>query len=541
MSVVESLLEARAAFERRDWVAAYEGLSAMSAAELAGQDFANLATAAALTGRRNDCIQALQRAYQLLHKSGDVLAAIRCACSLAQVLTKAGESAVAGGWIARANRLLDDLGGDVAERGYVQLLVMFRHIFAGEFPQAAVCASAVTDYGKRFSDPDLLAMGLCSQGRMAMYEGRVQEGIALLDEAMVGISTGEVSPLFAGRVYCTMIEGCQEVSDYGRVIEWTMALTNWCDDQPGLVVFTGQCAVHRGQIMRIRGAYREALREYAGAVDRYIAAGTEEAVGLAMAEKGEVLRILGKYKEAEQAYSAATAYGHDPQPGLALVWLASGQTRAAAAAVRRILEETQNPVHRSRALPASIEVLLAVGDMDAASAASAELDRIATAFGCTALLASANYTGGQVLLAKGEAGDATPRFRSAAHDWALLGCRYESARCAVALGRGLSKLGDTESAAAQWVQAREIFRELGATPAQREIDDLLVPSVPAGLTTREVEVLRLVAAGNSNADIATALFLSEKTVARHMSNIFGKIGVNTRTAAAKFAFDHRLA
>ena len=151
----------------------------------------------------------------------------------------------------------------MVERGYVLIHVMFRHIFGGEFDQAYVLAQQVTDYGRRFGDPDLVANGLNAQGRMLIYTGRVPEGLALLDEAMVGISTGDVSPIFAGEIYCSMIEACQEVSDYGRAAEWTSALTALGRRAAGLVTFTGQCAVHRGQIMRIRGAFPAAIEEFA--------------------------------------------------------------------------------------------------------------------------------------------------------------------------------------------------------------------------------------------------------------------------------------
>jgi DNA-binding CsgD family transcriptional regulator len=543
VGVVDDLLLAREAYERREWVAAYEALSGLGSKEasaLDGDDFARLATVAHLTGRKNDCIQALQRAYQIHLDAGDFLAAVRCAFWLALVLMTTGESAVGGGWVARAQRLLDGVVGDVVERGYVLINLMFRHIMAGEFAPAHECAVEITDYGRRFNDPDLMAMGICSQGRLALYAGRVPEGLALMDEAMASIATGAVSPIFAGHVYCTMIEGCQEVSDFGRAAEWTVALTRWCDRQPGLVPFTGQCAVHRGQIMRLRGAFNEALEEFAKAVERYVQADTVSAAGLAMAERGDVLRIRGQFDAAEAAYTEALGYGHEPQPGLALLWLARGRVAAAAGAIKRLLVEPRDPVHRSQLLPAAVEILLAAGETDLATDTSAELSEIAAGFGCAALRAMASRAAGHVALTRGDHAGAIPELRRAGRLWNALGAPYEAARCAVLLGRALRALGDEDSAAAELATARRTFAGLGAGPAEREAAALLRPCAPGGLSAREIEVLRLVAAGKTNPEIAAALFLSEKTVARHLSNIFAKIDVASRTAAAAFAFEHRL-
>ncbi|GEL17989.1 helix-turn-helix transcriptional regulator [Pseudonocardia asaccharolytica] len=540
MGIIDDLVRARDAFERREWVAAYGALSDLDPSRLTAADFARLATAAYLLGHRNDCVQALQRAYQVNLDAGETLAAVRCAFWLAMTLIRDGEAAVGGGWIARAQRLLQDAPGELVERGYVLIPVMFRHVSTGEFAAAHERAVDITGYGRRFHDPDLVAMGLSAEGRGLLYAGQVPQGLALFDEAMVGIAAGEVSPIFAGIVYCTMIEGCQEVSDFGRAAEWTSALTRWCDAQPGLVPFTGQCAVHRGQIMRVRGVYAHALEEFDRAVQRYLASETPYAAGLAMSERAEVLRIQGELAAAEEACQKASAFGHDPQPGLALLWLAKGRTQAALAAVRRLVAEPRDPVHRSQVLPAAVQVLLACGEIDEAAGLAAELADIAEGFGCAALRAMAGHATGSVLFAQGDAVAALPPLRTAAARWAGLGCRYEVARCRVLIGQAYRRLGDLDSASSELSQARRAFAELGARLAEQEANRLLQPTAPRGLTAREVEVLRLVASGRSNAEIATELFLSERTVARHVSNIFAKIDVSSRTAAAAFAYEHHL-
>ncbi len=540
MGVIDDLARARQAYERRDWVTAYGALSDVDDEALDADDFARLAMAAFLVGRKNDCIQALQRAFRGHLDRDEVLPAVRCGFWLAMTLITTGEPAVGSGWVGRCQRLLEDVDEDVVERGYLVQLDMFRHIFSGEFAQALELSIELTDYGRRFADPDLEANGLNAQGRMLLYSGRVPEGLALLDEAMVGISTGEVSPIFAGEIYCSLIEACQEVSDYGRAAEWTSALTSWIEAQPGLVPFTGQCAVHRGQIMRVRGAFAEAVEEFTLATERYAAADTPAPAGLAMAECGEVLRILGDLPAAEAAYERAVGFGYEAQPGRSLLWLDRGRTAAAVGAVNRLLAEPLDPVHRSQLLPGAVEVLLGAGEVDRAASVADELVAIGETFGCAALQAMAAYARGRVLLAGGQAEPAVPELRRAMAGWRSLDAPYEAARARLQLGLALRVLADEESGSAEIAAARATFGTLGAAPAEREAARLLGTAHPSGLTDREVEVLRLVARGSSNPEIATTLVLSEKTVARHLSNIFTKLDVGSRTAAAAFAFDNGL-
>jgi ATP/maltotriose-dependent transcriptional regulator MalT len=540
MSIVEQLIRAREAYDRREWLATYDGLTEAAPDQQTAGDSVQLATAAYLLGRRNECVQALQRAYQLNLDAGDVLASVRSAFWLAMVLLTSGETAIGGGWVARSHRLLAQIDGDVVERGYVLIHEMFRHIFANEVEAAYPIAEQITEYGRRYDDPDLLAMGLSSQGRMLLYGGRVPDGLALLDESMVSVAAGEVSTIFAGNIYCSMIEACQEIGDFDRAARWTSALTTWCAEQPGLVPFTGQCAVHRGQIMRQLGAFDEALIELDFAVQRYLAAQITDAAGLAMAERGDVLRIRGDLAGAQAAYERAIGLGYEPQPGLALLWLAEGRTDAAVAAIRRLLGEMRDPVHRSQLLPTAATVLLAAGQRDEAAAVCAELGSIADSFACPSVCARAGTATALLALECGDPAAAMQPLRAAIAVWERLAARYEVAQCRVLLGRALRGVGDEESALTELAAAQRSLAELGAAPAEHEAAALITPACPGGLTLREVEVLRLVAAGRTNPEIAKALFLSEKTVARHLSNIFTKLDVTSRTAAAAFAFEHHL-
>ncbi|GAA1578810.1 hypothetical protein GCM10009789_35570 [Kribbella sancticallisti] len=541
MGVVDDLHRAREAYERREWVSAYRTLSGLDESDLSAGDFAALAITAYLLGQRNDCVQATQRAYKANVDDGDVLGAARSALWLATLLFEGGEVAIGSGWVARAQRLLDEVEGDVVERGYLLEMQGFGHIMKGELAEAAALARQVTDYGRRFHDADLLAVGLSFEGRLAIYSARVADGFRLLDEAMVWVLAGEVSPLYSGLVYCSAIEACQEISDLGRAGEWTHALTTWCESQPGLVAFTGQCAVHRGQLMRLHGAYAEALVELDRAAARYAAAGGHQAVGLACYERGETHRLRGDYDAADTAYDEAAEHGHHAQPGRVLLWLSRGRVDEAEAAVRRLLVEVRDPVPRSGLLPAAVEVLIAAGDVDGAAEAMQELDGLARSFGSSALLSAASGASARVALATGDAAGALTSARAGLEGWARLDAPYEAARCRVLVGRALRLLGDEASATGDLAEARRTFTTLAAAPAEREVAELLGDiDVPGGLSPRELEVLRLVAAGRSNPEIAAALFLSEKTVARHLSNIFTKLDVGSRTAAAAFAYVHRL-
>ncbi len=544
MDVVAELALGRQAFEERSWATAYERLAAVDPRALGEADRLALGTAAFLSGDREAADRAYQESYRRHIDSGAMLAAARDTFWLGMLHNTGGNPAIGGGWVARGARLLHDAPPDAVEHGYQAVHEMFRHIFAGEFPAALEVSERIAETGQRCRDANLVALGLSSQGRLLIYGSRVPEGLALLDEAMVGLNEPDVSPVIAGHVYCSMVEGCQEIADYRRMTEWTTLLTRWCQVQPDLVPFTGQCAVHRAQIMRWRGALPEALDELRLALARYVAEGGTPAAGLAHYERGEVLRVQGDYAGAAAAYEEAAALGRDPQPGLALLTLAKGRVPAAVAMVRRLMDETPDPVHRSGHLPAAVEVFLAAGELDAARLAADELTSVAASFGCESLEASGAFGQGSVSLAAGDADGAAEALHHLRHAWKVwiqLGARYEAAWARVQIGVACRVLGDEESALSELGVARRTFAEIGAAPARSEVERLLGRTLPDGLSAREAEVLRLVASGQSNGQIAAALFLSQKTVERHLSNIFAKTGAASRTAAAAYAFEHGLA
>jgi DNA-binding CsgD family transcriptional regulator len=541
MGVVDELVQAREEYERGDWARALNIWSDLDPDAMGAEDLRAAAVSAHLLGRPTDAVGFYQRAYRTFDDAHELGGAVRCAFHLAMTHANSGEPSLARGWTARAARLVEQLDDDAVERGYLAFLEMFAHLQGGDMATAAARAADVTAIGRRHGDQDLVALGLCSSGRIAIYADQVDDGLGLLDEAMTVLTAGEVSPEVCGNVYCTAIEGCQQIAEFARVAEWTSALHRWCAGLPGLVTFTGQCAVHRGQVMRVRGAWPEALEEFERAVDRYRLADSLPAAGLAEYERGDLLRLLGEYTAADMAYQRSAELGFDPQPGLALLWLVTGRPDAAVGAIRRLLAEQPGPVQQCGLLPGAVEVLLAVATIDEARTAAAALDEVARQLGTPAVQAMAAYAAGAVELAAGDAAGSLPYLRKADMIWRRIESPFEVARTQVLVGRALNELGDPGSGQGELHAAEATFQALGAAPALAEVQRMLRPAAaPAGLTGREVEVLRLVASGHSNAAIATALVVSEKTVARHLSNIFAKLDVGSRTAAAAYAFEHHL-
>jgi ATP/maltotriose-dependent transcriptional regulator MalT len=534
----------REAARRLAWADAAAALSlADESSSLAAEDLELLATAAYLLGRVDDCLRALQRAQQLHAEAGDPRRAARCAFWLAFHLGSRGDVAQASGWLARAGRLLEHEPEDCPEHGYLLIPVAFQQLMAGDYAAGLATSAEAAEIGARTGDADLAALARFLQGRALVYEGRMGEGLALLDEVMVAVVAGELSPAVAGTVYCGVIEGCQEVSELRRAREWTAALTTWCGNQPDMVTFTGQCLVHRAEIMHLHGAWPEAVEEARRARERLALAADKHVTGAACYQQAEIRRSYGDFAAAEEAYQEASRFGREPQPGLALLRLIQGRNDTAEAAIRRVLAETTDRLARAKLLPAHAEIMLAVGDVPAARAAADELAAIAGDYDTPAMLAVAGHARGAVLLAEGDARAAVTALRGAWQAWRDLQAPYEAARVRVLVGLGCRALGDEEAAAMELEAARTVFAQLGAAPDLMRLEALAQREHAArahGLTARELQVLRLLATGRTNHAIATELVLAEKTIHRHVSNIFTKLGVSSRAAATAYAYQHRL-
>jgi len=538
MPVVDDLAQGRASCARGAWLEARDALArADGAAPLGADDLELLATADYMLGRDAEHLSELERAHQQHLDGGATLRAARDAFWLGMQLMLDGETARGGGWLARAQRLVERHAGDCVERGYLLLPLAFQHEARGDLTAAAAAAGEGVAIAERFGDQDLFALAAHKQGHLLVRDRRVVDGLALLDEAMVAVTAGELSPIVSGIVYCGVIMGCQAAHEPRRAQEWTAALTRWCEAQPDMVAFSGRCHVHRAEIMQLKGEWSDALEEARRASRRAAQGGHRSSLAEAAYLQGELHRLRGELEAAEAAYREASEHGREPQPGLALLRMERGDVAAAAAAIRRVLGMTTDGADRAALLPAYAEIMLAAGELDAASDAARELAEQAAGLAVGVLPAIAAQVEGAVALARGEPEAALPSLRMAWRVWEEIDAPYEAARVRVLIGAACRALGDEDSAELELEAARRTFAQLGAVPDAARLD----ASAPThGLSVRELQVLRLVAAGRTNRAIAAELVISERTVDRHVSNIFVKLGVSSRAAATAHAYEQRL-
>ena len=535
----DELDRARRSFEQRAWADAYQAfLLAEQGSTLTAEDIELLAMAAYLTGRDEDYLTALERAYHAYCDAGQVMRAVRCAFWLGFRLLMRGEMGRATGWLARGQRLLDRDARECAERGYLLLPVVEQRLDSGDHEGAYVAAAEAATIGERCRDADLIACARHQQGRIRLQQGQVEAGLALLDETMLAVTADELSPLVTGLMFCSVIAACQDIYALDRTREWIGAMTRWCEGQPDMVAFAGVCQVHRAEIMQLQGAWPGAIEVARRACAR--SQGIDQrATAAAYYQQAEVHRLKGEFAAAEEAYRNASQSGRDPQPGFALLRCAQGRIDAAAAAIRSAVGTTTDRLKRMSLLPAYVEITLATGDTEDAREACRELEDLARSFDTGVPNAIAAQARGAVDLADGDARAAIGSLRRAFDVWQRIEAPYAAARVRELIGLACRALGDEDGATLEIGAARSIFDRLGAAPDLARIDSPM-KGRPHPLTPRELQVLRLVAAGKTNATIAAELFLSERTIERHLSNIFTKLDLSTRTAATAWAYEHGL-
>ena len=533
----------RAAYAASAWDDAYRSLTAADkASSLSPDDLELLARAAYMLGLDDEYVAALERAHSAYQEMGDVGSAVRCSFWIGHSWLFRGEPARASGWFARGRRMLDESGLVCVEQGYMLIPVWLAQMGRGDFKGGHEVAVEAARIGERFGDADLMWLARDEQGRALVCLGDTEPGLRLVDEVLVAAARGELSPIVTGIVYCNTIAFCYDAFEFRHSQEWTRSLTQWCEGQPEMVAHNGLCLVHRSEMAQLRGDWQEALEQARYAANRFTKGALNQiALGKALYRQGEIHRLRGEFPEAESAYQSASRAGSDPQPGLALLRLAQGNVDAASAAIRRAVGERTQPLERARLLPAYVDIAIDVGEIERAASASRDLDEIATAQGTDVLQALSAHARGHLHIVQGEPYAALEPLRHAVTLWLGLDAPYDVARARFLIGLACRLLGDEETAELEFTAARETFESLGALVDLARFGTVSSDE-PAthGLTGRELEVLRLVAAGKSNRQIATTLVISEHTVARHLQNIFMKIGVTSRTAAGSFAHEHDL-
>jgi len=542
----ERLRRGRKRYAERAWADACNLLlEADAVAPLESPDLERLAWGAALAGRDDVMLGALDRLYQAhLEENRDDLAA-RCAFWSAFRWMMLGEVGRAGGWVQRAQHLLERQSESCAEHGYMSILAFHKELVAGDFQRAHDVASRAAAIADQHEEADLGAFARTLQASALAKQAQVRDALDLLDEVLVATSSDRLSPLMRGLVFCSAIATCQQTHAVERAREWTTAFTDWCRSQPQLGAFSGICLVHRAEVLQLEGAWNESFREARRASEALSPKADPQALSDALYQQAEIHRLRGELEEAEEGYRRASQLGRDPQPGLALLRLAQGRSDAAANAMHRALLAAKDPTHTIRLLPAYVEVMLANGRIDEARDASRKLEALAADLDTDVVSAMAGHAAGAVRFAEGDGSSAIEPLRRAFRTWQKVGVPYLAARARLLLGRAFLCLGDRDGAALELEAAREVFQSLGAAPDTAEVDAISVTgavqrSDAPCLTPRELEVLRLVARGKTNKAIAAELRLSEKTVEHHVSHILTKLDVPTRAAATAYGYEHNL-
>jgi ATP/maltotriose-dependent transcriptional regulator MalT len=531
------LAEARAALAACDWPRARDLLDKIATTTPLAEAERLDALGEALwwLGRIDECIDARVRAHALFGQHGSPTRAGQAAIWLYEHHCFLGRPAMAGGWLRRARRSLEG-DKDSVEWGNLLLREAEQLHGTGDLGAAIDNSTKALALARKLTSTDLEAEALQTTGRILIDDGKHQEGIAHLDEAMLLAVEGRLGPYATGKVHCSVIGACEDVGDLHRAAEWTQAASRWAAHHP-FAVFPGLCRVKRAEVLQRKGDWPQAEREARLACAELASVNVASAAA-AWIEVGEIRRRIGDLDGAEEAFGHAEELCCPPTAGLALLRLAQGRPAEAARIIDDALAAgTNSPLTRVRLLPAKVQVSVAAGRLDDAADAADELERLADRYDSDAFAASAALSKGRLQLAAGHP-SACATLRRAVEQWRQLEVPYEAATAQLLLGEASRVTGDRDASDTALRSAIATFDRLGAAYDARHARELRDShTMPAGLTEREAEVLRLVAKGHTNKDIARTLRLSDKTIARHISNIFTKTGATTRSAATAFAFE----
>ncbi|MGP4032181.1 LuxR C-terminal-related transcriptional regulator [Pseudarthrobacter sp. 1C304] len=533
------LATARTAYARGDWHAAYLQLGqARSLSELDTADLSLLGRAAWWLGQVQESLEISEDVFYRFQDDGDASDAAMKALHLGLLWFIRGDVVIASGWVNRARGLLQGLP-EGPEHGYLLYLDASLALSAADLAPARETAAKLQLMGRSMRVPALTSLSLVLAGLADLRSGSTASGFAQLDEAMLPVLAGRLPPEWAGEIYCTVIHACHELADLPRMRAWTDATEQWGGQFVGDVVYAGICRIHRLQLQSIEGGWDAAERaiEQTGAE---LVGRNNWVAGEAYYQLGELRRLRGDSKGAEEAYARAWKLGTEPQPGESLLQHAAGNNETAWAGLCAALAG-RDRLACARLLVTGVDIALALGHADEAERLCARLEETAAEFGTAGFRAWAGQARAAMLIAQAQYAGALPVLEAVVRDYRSLHARHDTARAYEMLAQAHRGLGQSSVAAADSATALAIYRELGALPDVQRLDGgPPTGRLPGGLTEREADVLAFTAAGASNKQTAEALFISQKTVGRHLANIFAKIGVSSRTAAAAWAHEHGL-
>lgn len=534
--VTDLISSARAAFVRKDWDAARRRLlAARSSTELETPELEVLAESGWWLGIVPESLAHSEDVYRRLSGTGDHSAAAMKAIELSLQWATRGDIVVASGWMNRARRWLQQ-NQETAEYGYLLYLECSQSMDLEEDPGPASEAAEVLDHlAELLDNPTLACFARVLNGLALVRGGQTEPGFKELDEAMLSVLAGDMSPVWAGDIYCTVVHLCHILGDFSRMRAWNSALDRWTAGLSATFIYAGVTRIHHLQLISAEGDWDTVEREIGPHSDQLVDAHGWMA-GAGYYELGEVRRLRGNVHGALAAYANARNVGVDPQPGEALLHDSAGKHDLALNQLRAAIGES-GPLERARLLLPAIELALAQDRRALADTWSDDLQRVAAKYASPGIQASARHAQGALLLARGRAAEAVPHLDSAARTYREQRVRYSTAKIHELLAECRRQLDQPDAADAEIATALAIYRQLGAIPDIKRIEG---GPTPGGLTARENEVLSLVSGGASNRQVAQTLVISEKTVGRHLANIFTKIGVESRTAAAAWASEHSL-
>ncbi|MDQ4215804.1 response regulator transcription factor [Microbacterium capsulatum] len=523
-----------------DWTGRFEELAARETA-LAPGELDDLGQAAWFIGRDDVSARAWERAHLAYLDAGDLPAAVRCVFWLGFTLSEQGQEVLSRTWMGRLYELCARPDADRrtdAFRGLCDAVVRFAE---GDMDGSVRLYRAAADLAAAVGDGDLDALATMGLGHSLVKLGRVEEGFASLDRVMLMIGSGRVSDRAAGPAFCAVVAGLLARGDLERARVWTRDLGDWCDSQHGLEPFRGECTLHRATVMQLGGEWKAAAK----AADQVCRSDKRvETIANAWYRAAELHRVAGRAAAARDAFRQAAALGREVQPGLALLHRDAGELETAWAGLSRARSSLLGPAERAEVLAAVVAVALDRGRIADAHTAAEELAGCAESFDSLSMRALAAQAQGEIALREGRPAEALAKLRAAWLDWRHLDAPHQAALVRVAIGSAARAAGDEEGALLEFDAARAVLEGLGAVPDLARLERLAAttrrePADP-GLSRREREVLELVARGWSNRHIAERLFLSDRTVARHVGSILSKLDVPSRSAATAYAFAHGL-